>query len=130
MNVTNYSPESDILGDLSESKTLRKSLPSYRFFRDFCDKIVLDDNDSEKRNEYFCPLFVSLLVDDIMPLSPLWSPTSSLEEKHASNAEVEGSFSLLKRSFSKGQRFSKAVFLKECYVFTKNCVLEVVIFLF
>jgi len=118
--------KAEIIYDNDQDNGLRKSLPSYFYFKNIFNNFTEDASKLPGINVYYSPCLAKVLVDDFMPLSPLWSPTSGKEHKHGSNAEIEGSFHLLKRDMASGERFTLTNFVRKCFAFAKNNVNEMV----
>ena len=108
-----------------DGSTLKRSLPSFHYFHQRAERHKSAEKVNQP-NEFFSSECASLLLNTIMPFSPLWSCSSGRETGPSSNAAVEGSFSLLKRDIKSGERYSATEFASKSYRFVKNSIVEVV----
>jgi len=87
---------------------------------------VAEDN-NQQENPYFAPnVLKKVLIEDLMPLSPLWACCFGPIPQHASNAEVECHFSILKRNLPQNKRVNPASLVKNIYVNTCQEMTELV----
>jgi len=107
----------DSLCIFQNASSLRKSLPSFTFFSQrytsFLQKQISNPTrPNPYRNTH---LLKQVLIEDLMPLCPLWSSAVGPVKEPLSNAEVENNFHLMKRSLHQMKRYSEGDFVAKRY---------------
>jgi len=124
----NISVETPIQSSLDDSSTLRKSLPSFKFFHQRYNEFKSTQVESSTmKNPHYSPeLFRRVLLNDFMPLCPLWCSAVGSINTPLSNAEVENNFHIMKRSFPRSKRYTEGDFIGHRYTQTIGDVVETV----
>lgn len=108
-----------------EKHSLKKELDSYKYFK------YIADNYNEKRpflglNAFFCGSTFRMLLENYISICPLWSCCFGPENIPASNAEVEGHYSIIKKEMGTSKRYTYAELIKARYVQTAAEMVEIV----